>query len=194
MLFKLAFLKALAAGEADLAFRRWTSPQVKVGSRLRTAIGVLEVTAVEPVALSRLSVTDARRSGFDTKAELLAALKAHGNGPVHRIGLRLAGVDPRIALRSKARLSAQDAEEIRARLARLDAASRHGPWTARVLALIEARPAVRAPDLALGLGRETRLFKVDVRKLKELGLTESLEVGYRLSPRGRAWVKRSRGS
>jgi hypothetical protein len=30
------------------------------------------------------------------------------------------------------------------------------------------------------------LFKADVRKLKELGLTESLEVGYRLSPRGRA--------
>jgi hypothetical protein len=29
-------------------------------------------------------------------------------------------------------------------------------------------------------------FKRDVRKLKELGLTESLEVGYRLSPRGAA--------
>lgn len=30
------------------------------------------------------------------------------------------------------------------------------------------------------------LFKRRVRQLKELGLTESLEVGYRLSPRGRA--------
>lgn len=33
---------------------------------------------------------------------------------------------------------------------------------------------------------EQRPFKANVRKLKELGLTESLEVGYRLSARGRA--------
>jgi len=32
-----------------------------------------------------------------------------------------------------------------------------------------------------------------VRKLKELGLTESLEVGYRLSPRGRALLERLGG-
>ena len=35
-------------------------------------------------------------------------------------------------------------------------------------------------------------FKRDVRKLKELGLTESLETGYRLSPRGRALLERLR--
>jgi ribosomal protein S19E (S16A) len=33
-----------------------------------------------------------------------------------------------------------------------------------------------------------------VRKLKELGLTESLEVGYRLSPRGRALLDREPGT
>ena len=33
------------------------------------------------------------------------------------------------------------------------------------------------------------MFKTDVRKLKELGLTESLEVGYRLSPRGEAVLR-----
>ena len=39
---------------------------------------------------------------------------------------------------------------------------------------------------------ETELptFKRRVRQLKELGLTESLEVGYRLSPRGRAVLDR----
>jgi hypothetical protein len=31
-------------------------------------------------------------------------------------------------------------------------------------------------------------FKIDVRKLKNLGLTESLDIGYRLSPRGRAYL------
>jgi hypothetical protein len=57
-----------------------------------------------------------------------------------------------------------------------------------VLDLIEANPGVRAPDLAERLGLETLPFKRDVRKLKELGLTESLEVGYRISPRGRAYL------
>jgi hypothetical protein len=49
---------------------------------------------------------------------------------------------------------------------------------------------VRAGDLAAAAGREQPAFKTDVRKLKELGLTESLEVGYRLSPRGRALLER----
>ncbi len=56
-----------------------------------------------------------------------------------------------------------------------------------MLELIAENPGVRAPDLAARMGRETLPFKRDVRKLKELGLTESLEVGYRLSPRGRAY-------
>ena len=38
------------------------------------------------------------------------------------------------------------------------------------------------------MGRETADFKKDVRKLKELGLTESLAIGYLLSPRGEAVV------
>ena len=49
---------------------------------------------------------------------------------------------------------------------------------------------MRAGDLAEALGRDRASFKLDVRKLKELGLTESLEVGYRLSPRGRAVLDR----
>jgi hypothetical protein len=37
-------------------------------------------------------------------------------------------------------------------------------------------------------------FKRRVRQLKELGLTESLEVGYRLSPRGRTVLARLVGN
>jgi hypothetical protein len=40
------------------------------------------------------------------------------------------------------------------------------------------------------LGRERLPFKADVRKLKALGLTISLDVGYRLSPRGEAVLRR----
>ena len=47
---------------------------------------------------------------------------------------------------------------------------------------------MRAGDLADELGLERLAFKTDVRKLKALGLTESLPVGYRLSPRGQAWL------
>ncbi|WP_225771433.1 hypothetical protein [Inquilinus sp. Marseille-Q2685] len=42
----------------------------------------------------------------------------------------------------------------------------------------------------IAAGREIAAFKTDVRKLKALGLTESLKVGYRLSPRGRALLER----
>ncbi len=55
-----------------------------------------------------------------------------------------------------------------------------------MLRTIHDRPGVRAADLAVDFGRERAAFKLDVRKLKELGLTESLSTGYRLSPRGRA--------
>ncbi len=73
------------------------------------------------------------------------------------------------------------------KLDRLDRASSHGPWTREALDLIERWPARRAPDLAAMVGRETQPFKTDIRKLKAMGLTESLQVGYRLSPRGIAY-------
>jgi hypothetical protein len=80
---------------------------------------------------------------------------------------------------------------ISAALDRMDRGRRTGPWTREILRLIAARPAVRAPDLAASLGRETKPFKLDVRKFKELGLTHSLEVGYELSARGRAYLELS---
>ena len=67
----------------------------------------------------------------------------------------------------------------------------HGSFSRRARARPSGRakrPATRAPELAAELGRETAPFKADVRKLKELGLTESLDRGYRLSPRGQAYL------
>jgi len=65
-----------------------------------------------------------------------------------------------------------------------------GAWTLPTLRLIARRPRVAASKLAAQLGRERDPFKVDVRKLKRLGLTQSFEVGYELSPRGRALLAR----
>jgi hypothetical protein len=58
----------------------------------------------------------------------------------------------------------------------------------QTLRLIEERPQVAARLLAKQLGRERDPFKIDVRKLKRLGLTQSFEVGYEISPRGRAFL------
>ena len=72
------------------------------------------------------------------------------------------------------------------RLARLDSRSGSGPWTCRIMTLLHKRSEVRAADLAQDAGMDRAGFKINVRKLKGLGLTESLSIGYRLSPRGEA--------
>jgi hypothetical protein len=180
-------LSAIKRGEIDLAFRRWDRPRVKVGTRLRTAVGLLEVTSVERVPVSALRAEDARRAGAATLGALREALAHRPDRPVFRVGLRYAGADPRETLRE----TIPDTDEIEAILAwldRLDRVSAVGPWTRATLAIIDRSPGVRAPELAAELGRETQEWKRDVRKLKEKGLTESLAIGYRLSPRGEVVV------
>jgi hypothetical protein len=185
MMIRPDTLLAIKAGEVDLAFRRWDRPRVLVGTQLRTRVGLLEVTSVDQVPLSRITAAEARRSGVASLAELRELLSAKADKPVWRVGLRYAGADPREELRSRIP-SAEEIAELRARLDRLDRASSIGPWTRATLAIIDRRPTVRAPELAAELGRDTPSFKRDVRKLKELGLTESLDIGYRISPRGAA--------
>ncbi|MET0839930.1 MAG: hypothetical protein ABWY19_14170 [Marmoricola sp.] len=183
MLIRPADLARIRDGEVDLAFRRWERPRLLVGTRMRTAVGLLEVTSVDQV--DDISDEDAARAGAP-RDQLLKLMEKKAPAPIWRVGLRYAGDDPRVALRNDDALTAEQRAELAARLERLDRASKHGPWTRDVLALIAANPARRAPDLAAERGRETAPFKRDVRKLKELGLTESLEIGYRISPRGSA--------
>ena len=186
------FHPGLADGSVTVAFRRWRQPAARAGGRQRTPIGELAVDSVTPVDPDDITEADAIAAGYRDRAELLGELARFGpeDGTTYRIDLHLAGPDPRVALRERAEVTDDEWEHIAARLARLDRASRHGPWTRTVLALIAERPAVRAPDLAASLGRETQPFKTDVRKLKEMGLTESLGVGYRISPRGRTVLAR----
>lgn len=190
MLFPQRFWAGLADGSITVAFRRWRRAQVRPGGSYRTPAGVLRVDAVDQIDPSRIDDNDARRAGYASVAELLRELDRHGDGPAWRVAFHHAGPDPRAALRASADLDADEWTRLTGRLARMDATSHHGPWTLRVLRLIDQGPGVRAGDLAELEGRERLAFKADVRKLKELGLTESLEVGYRLSPRGRALLDR----
>ena len=185
MLIPAAILRGIADGTVTLAFRRWEAPRVRPGGRQRTSIGVIAFDAVEQVARSRLTATEARQAGLSSLPDLLRFVDRRSTGRIHRIRVRLEGPDPRIALRERVP-DASEVVHILGRLERLDRASHHGPWTADVLRAIGERPSVPALDLAASFGRQRAPFKVDVRKLKELGLTESLRPGYRLSPRGRA--------
>ena len=76
-----AELTAIKAGEIDLAFRRWDRPRVKVGTRMRTAVGVIEVTSVEQVPLARLRADDARRAGAASVTALKQALAHRTDRP-----------------------------------------------------------------------------------------------------------------
>jgi hypothetical protein len=190
VLFKQRLWPGLADGTITVTFRRWRRPQARPGGHYRTPAGVLEVDAVAVVEPADVTGADARRAGYEDRDALLRELDRYPEGDLYRIDFHHAGADSREALRADADLSATDWDHIAARLDRLDRASRRGPWTRQVLAVIAERPEVRAAELAEAIGRDRDSFKLDVRKLKEMGLTESLGVGYRLSPRGRAVLAR----
>jgi len=189
VLMQMRFRDAVASGTVTQTFRRWKRPQVLPGRTYRTAAGRIVVDAIDVVDPARITAADARRAGFETRAALLAELRGTDEMPTYRIRFHAADdPDPRAELAAGNTLDASEVEAIRTRLGRLDRASSHGPWTIEVLRAIATRPATRAADLAASFGRETQPFKLDVRKLKNLGLTLSLEVGYRLSPRGEAYL------
>lgn len=189
MLLRRPVLDAIRAGRVSLVFRRWRRPTVKAGGTLKTATGVLAIKSVDEVARDAIGAADAKRAGFANLAGLLDELDEQRPGTIYRIGVAFAGADPRIALRETAKLSADEWQGLAAKLSRMDG-GKGGAWTQRILSLIARKPATSAQELADELGLEKLPFKQRVRKLKELGLTESLEVGYRLSPRGRALLKK----
>lgn len=186
VLIRLATLDRIAAGEIDTLFRRQIRPTVKAGGTLRTAIGMLDILAVDAVTPDEISDDDARRAGFADRSAVLAFLAEKAEGTDYRVRVRPGATDPRELLRADDALDRDALAALVTRLDRLDARSGHGPWTRAVLGLIADRPFVRAGDLAAELGRDTPSFKDDVRKLKALGLTISHSPGYELSPRGRA--------
>lgn len=179
----------IEAGEITLTFRRWRRPQVVAGRLYRTVVGRLAVDDVRTVPRSAITRAEAQAAGYPSAAALLRELPGDAALPIYRIEFRLHdGPDERDDLASSADLDAADVAAITARLDRLDRASPIGPWTRETLALISDHPERRAPDLAAMVGRERDPFKLDVRKLKNLGLTLSFSVGYRLSPRGAAYL------
>lgn len=191
MLLPLKVAQGVRDGSVTLAFRRWRKQDVEPGRRFTTPAGMVrvdEVTVVDPDAITD---EEARLAGWPDADRLRKRLNPDDSLPTYRVRLSWDGEDPRIALREDADLTDDDVAAIDARLERLDRASSAGAWTMATLDLIRAHPQRRAPDLAAMVGRETAPFKLDVRKLKAMGLTRSFAVGYEISPRGLAYLRKS---
>ncbi|PXY22260.1 hypothetical protein [Prauserella muralis] len=188
MILPAAVARGVARGTVTLAFRRWARQNVRQGDTLTTPAGVIAIGAVTTVDPAAITDTDAARAGASSAGAVLAALRGDASDPVFRIELSWAGPDPRVALSADDTLTPADVAAIADRLGRLDRRSAHGPWTHDVLRLIAAQPGRRAAELAASLGRDRDRLKLDIRKLKQLGLTHSLDVGYRISPRGAAYL------
>lgn len=182
MLFKPRFVPGLLDGTTRVTFRAWKRPQVREGGEYRIPDGTLIVDSIGRQWVSELTETDAQASGNRSLQELHAFL---GDArEVYRIEFHVRPGEP---VKPAANLTADDALE---RVQRMDASATKPGWASRALALIDRHPGRRAPDLAEIEQRPTQPFKADVRRLKALGLTESLEVGYRLTSLGREVLQR----
>lgn len=189
MLFTADAWPGLADGSITLTFRTWTKPQARTGGRYRVAGMLLEAVDVAQVRAGDITDADATRAGAPDAAAVLARMKVTDpDRQVWRVELRYVGADDRAERRADDELDAATIDDLKARLDRMDRRSGQ-PWTRQTLRLIERYPGIVSTALARQVDRERMAFKADVRKLKELGLTESLEVGYRLSPRGEAVLR-----
>jgi hypothetical protein len=188
-----------------MTFRAWSRPQARAGSRqrfgqydgTREAAGFLEIDAVDLVPIASITQAQVRRAGFPSVDALVEELRRtsrtrlRGDSTVYRVSFHFRrAADERAQLAADGALSQDEIAAIAANLARMDERSTHGPWTRQTLALIAKQPEVPASVLAKCAGMERDVFKTNVRKLKALGLTISLERGYRLSPRGEAFLRR----
>lgn len=162
---------------------------MRSGGTLLTPVGQLLITSVSPVVVDRISNTDALSAGYESLEALLAELSRRSEGDVYRIEFGPLCADPRVALRESVMQTDQEIQGLSERLRRLDTHSAEGPWTSRTLEAIRSNPGLRAGDLCELVGQKKEPFKLNVRKLKNLGLTESLGTGYRLSARGEAFIR-----
>ena len=186
MLLSQRTLDAVVNGETDRVYRRWKRPAVVEGTVQRTSHGLVEVVGLRQVEEGEI---DPAAAGYGTVEEVLADIRPPEPGrDLYEVRLRWAGDDPRLALRESIDLDEATLEEIDRVVTGIG--RRGGPTGIDLLQAIAANPGKLAKDLSEEIGTERDMLKRRIRQLKEIGLTESLRVGYRLSPRGEAYLSR----
>ncbi|ORV84478.1 hypothetical protein [Mycolicibacterium iranicum] len=189
MLLNRATAQGIADGSITVVLRRWDSPRARVGGTQRTQVGTIHIDdVVEKPGRYRVSAAEARAAGYPDAKTAQADLDRRPAAHTYVITVSFVAPDERPDLAADDTLTADDVAAIAGRLDRWDAAA-ETTWTRDYLRTIGENEAVRAPDLAAGFGMDVPRFKRRVRQLKGLGLTISLDVGYRLSPRGRAFLR-----
>jgi hypothetical protein len=183
--------EGIANGTITLVLRRWDAPRAKPGGTQRTVAGTVRVDDVaEHPGGYRVTAAQARAAGYPDAKSAQNELDRRPAKHTYVIAVSYLAPDERPELAADDRLSVADVDAITAPLGRWDAAA-ETPWTRQYLEMIGTNEAVRAPDLAARVGLDVPRFKRRVRQLKGLGLTISLDVGYLLSPRGRAYLRAS---
>lgn len=194
MLLRSDVLEKIKAAEISVVFRKWRKAGVKAGGTQLTQAGLIGIDSVDIIEEKNITEQDARDAGAASREGLLEMLaKDQREGALYRIRVRYIGEDPRIALRNEDSLTGEELSPLLGKLAKMDAASKRGPWTLAYLQMIHDMPATHAIVLARSIGLDNTIFKPQVRKLKALGLTISLPVGYQLSPRGKKVLEALRG-
>ncbi len=189
MLLNRDTAEGIANGRITLVLRRWDVPRAKAGGTQRTVAGTIRIDDVtEYSGRHRVTAAQARAAGYPDAATAQRDLDRRPAEHTYAIAVSYVAPDERPDLAADDRLSAAEVDAIAARLDRWDATAEK-PWTREYLEMIGANEAVRAPDLAERVSVDVPRFKRRVRQLKGLGLTISLDVGYRLSPRGRAFLR-----
>ncbi len=196
LLFQSRFHEGLVSGAITHTFRLWPKARVKPGARYRChPIGVLVVDSVERVRVDQITDCEAQQAGFAGRGVLIEYLQnlseapLSGSAEVFKVILHYGGEGDFAAVAHETEISDEAFNELTAKLSRMDSSGGSGPWTGKTLSLIEEHPRIAASRLAGMVKRETKSFKADVVKLKKLGLTQSFEVGYDLTPRGRAFLQ-----
>jgi len=193
VLLNRATAEGIAGGGISLVLRRWDVARAKPGGTQRTMAGTIRIDAVaEHPHDYRVTEGQARAAGYPDAATAQAELERRQAKHTYLISVSF--LAPTSARRWPRTTHWPPLTSPRSRPASNASTppSESGPWTRRYLRLVADNEAVRAPNLAAGEGLDVPRFKRRVRRLKELGLTISLGVGYRLSPRGRAFLEATR--
>jgi hypothetical protein len=186
-LLTAADVARVVAGELTVTWRLWKRPHVKVGRAYPAGHGAIVIDDVRLVRAADVTDADAWQVDLPDRKALIDLARSHKRARVSGATI-LHRVEFHYAAEAPPRRPELPLPEIAKRLARMDAASASGPWTLAALHLIEENRGVVARELAEELELPKLDFKARVRKLKALGLTVSLPVGYELSELGQRYL------
>lgn len=188
MMFTNKFHPGIQDGTITVSYRYWKRPQAVAGNTYKiNPIGHIRMLSVTtPEAVTR---QDLPRTGFLSLSDLSEFLEQRGTAERRLYRLEFVYLGHRADLEPdrQGTDAVEELEQLDRLLTKKDQNSGFA-WTRPTLQLIGEMPGASSAVLASILERDRAALKKDVRKLKQLGLTVSLEVGYQLSAKGLSYL------